>query len=89
MPKKKKTEKKIDVEKLESAGVVCVVTGHSESGDDYGPWVFDQKPSDEFMKAFLEVYAPGEYPPSEDDGPGIFGSELHLHFHACTIDKVK
>lgn len=84
MPKKKKTEKK-----TESLDVVCVITGHSESGDDYGPWVFDKKPDDEFLKKFLAEHAPGEYPPSEDDGPGIFGTELHLRFLACTIDKVK
>lgn len=84
MPKQKKTKKEISTEPT-----VCVITGHSESGDDYGPWVFDKKPSDEFLKKILAEYAPGEYPPNEDDGPGIFGSELHLHFHTCTIDKAK
>ncbi len=87
MPKKKKTDKKIDVTNLESLGEVVVVTGHSESGDDYGPWVFDRKPSDEFMKAFLKEYAAGEWE-DDEDGPGHYGSYVHLRFHSATIDKL-
>lgn len=88
MPKKKKTEKKIDVTNLESLGEVVVVTGHSESGDDYGPWVFDKKPSDEFMKAWLKEFAPGDFDEDEEEGPGDYGSYVHLSYHNCTIDKL-
>lgn len=85
MPKKK-TQK----ETTKSEPTVCVITGHSESGDDYGPWVFDKKPSDKFLKSFLKEVAPGEFfDGMDDDGPGIFGSELHLHFMTCTIDKAE
>ena len=87
MPKKKKTEAKIDVSTLESVGEVVVVTGHSESGDDYGPWVFTKKPSDEFMKAFLKEYAAGDFE-DDEDGPGDYGSYVHLRYHSCTIDKI-
>lgn len=85
MPKKK--AKKIDWSKIESAGEVVVVTGHSESGDDYGPWVFDKKPDDEFMKAFLKEYAAGDWD-DDEDGPGHYGSYVHLRFSTCTIDKI-
>lgn len=75
--------------KNDTVQTVVVITGKSESGDDYGPWVFDKKPSDKFLKKFLAEVAPGEYPGIDDDGPGIFGSELHLWFNTCTIDKAK
>lgn len=86
MPKKKKTSKKIDVTKTEQVGEVVVVTGHSESGDDYGPWVFTKRPSEEYMEAFLREYAPGEW---DDDGPGDFGSYVYLSYHECSIDKIE
>ncbi len=70
---------------------VVVVTGHSESGDDYGPWVFEQRPSEEFMEAFLREEAPGEflddeeYEVMEDEGPGDFGSFVSLKYSECVI----
>lgn len=54
---------------------VCVVTGNSESGDEYGPWVFSQKPTDEQLEAFLREKAPGEF---ESEGPGDFGGYLQV-----------
>ena len=54
---------------------VWVVTGKSESGDDYGPWVFKTKPSQKRLKKLLREEAPGEW---EEDGPGDFGSYVHL-----------
>jgi hypothetical protein len=61
---------------------VVVVIGYSESGDDYGPWVFDERPSEEFMEAFLRKEAPGEF---EEDGPGDFGSCVSLRYNECVI----
>lgn len=84
MPKKKK----IDVTKTKSVGEVCVVTGHSESGDDYGPWVFTKRPSEEYMKAFLKEYAAGDWD-DDEDGPGEFGSYVHLRYHTCSIDEIE
>jgi hypothetical protein len=57
------------------------VTGHSESGDDYGPWLFNKKPTDEQLEAILKEDCPGEFEEEEDgtyDGPGSFGSYVHL-----------
>ncbi len=51
------------------------ITGHSESGDDYGPWLFNKKPTDEQMEAILREDCPGEW---DDEGPGAFGSYVHL-----------
>lgn len=87
MPKKKKTDKKIDVTNLEIMGEVVVVTGHSESGDDYGPWVFNSRPSDEFMKAWLKEFAAGDFE-DDEDGPGDYGSYVHLKFHESSIYKL-
>lgn len=54
---------------------VWVVTAKSESGDDYGPWVFSSRPTEATLKKL--VRAQGE--DGEDcDGPGVFGSYLHL-----------
>jgi hypothetical protein len=70
---------------------VVVVTGRSESGDDYGPWVFDKRPSEKFMEAFLREYSPCEflddedYENYEDEGPGDFGSTVYLTYNECII----
>lgn len=53
---------------------VWCVTGHSESGDDYGPWLFNKKPTQKQLKKLLKEDCPGEW----DDGPGAFGSYVHL-----------
>jgi len=70
---------------------VIVVTGRNESGDDYGPWVFDKRPSEKFMEAFLREYSPDEflddedYENYEDEGPGDFGSCISLVYNECII----
>lgn len=57
---------------------VVVITAQSESCDTYGPWLFDSRPSDEELEVFLKKNAPGEFE-DENDGPGIFGSYLHIN----------
>lgn len=57
---------------------VWVVRIKSESGDDYGAVVFDFEPTDEQLRIFcLETY-PGDFDPDEPDGPGNWGSYLHI-----------
>ncbi|HEY5267674.1 MAG TPA: hypothetical protein VII94_00900 [Candidatus Saccharimonadales bacterium] len=66
---------------------VTVITGRSESGDDYGPWVFDRAPSDEQLESFLREECAGDF--CEDDkGPGIFGSYVHININEVEIFKV-
>jgi hypothetical protein len=68
--------------KKEKKSFVWVVTAKSESSDDYGPWVFAKKPTDEELKAFCEKECPGEFEccdgEDEMDGPGEWGSYLHI-----------
>ena len=52
---------------------VWVVTGQSESGDDYGPEVYLEKPSEKILKNLVEGWDAGEW-----DGPGYQGSYVHL-----------
>jgi hypothetical protein len=65
---------------------VWVVTAKSESSDEYGPWVFEREPTDEQLEAFCRKECPQEfgiYESDEDDleendGPGDWGSYLHV-----------
>lgn len=67
---------------------VVVVTAHSESGDDYGPWVFDQKLSSRQLEQFLREMAEGDFPEEgEEDGPGDFGSYLFVTISETTVIK--
>ncbi len=59
---------------------VHVVTGHSESGDDYGPTVFAKKPTDTVLKELVQGWDFGE-----GDGPGDYGSYVHLSVKACEV----
>ncbi len=60
---------------------VWVLTGKSESGDDFGPYVFAVKPSPEKMSELCHD-ADG----SEDkDGPGYDGSYIHLVTEEVTV----
>lgn len=56
---------------------VSVFTAKSESGDEYGPWVFHRTPTDKQLVEFLKKECPGEFD-VEEPGPGAFGSYLHL-----------
>lgn len=55
---------------------VWAVTAQSESGDDYGVWLFKTKPTKERLEAEARKRAPGEF--EDGGGPGDFGSYLHL-----------
>jgi len=74
---------------------VHVITLKSESGDDYGPFVFNRQPTDKELEKFLRFYCEQEFvePDSHDEdegcgdqsGPGIFGSCLHMQMN-CEIE---
>ena len=55
------------------------VTGESESGDDYGPFLFTKKPTEKQLELMLRADYDYEFPDPEDgEGPGSFGSYIHL-----------
>lgn len=54
---------------------VYVTTAKSESGDDYGPFVFSAAPSMAQVEAFWRKEAPQEFT-EENDGPSDWGSYL-------------
>lgn len=58
---------------------VWIVTGKSESGDDYGVYVFGKKPTERQLKDICENDA-GEW-----DGPGYLGSYIHLTISEETV----
>lgn len=59
---------------------VWVLLAKSESGDDYGPWVFLSKPTKTKLRAFLKKECPGEF--EDGPGPGEWGSYLHISVHS-------
>jgi len=59
---------------------VWVVTGHSESGDDYGPEVYSNEPSKEILKNLVGGWDAGEW-----DGGGYCGSYVYLKIEKCKI----
>ena len=63
---------------------VHVVSVHTESGDNYGPFVFERKPDDARLKAFLRKRLPSDDLDS-DEGPGWCGTYVHLKW---TVQRV-
>lgn len=61
---------------------VWIVTGVSESGDCYGPWVFFKEPNEDKLREICKERCDW----TEDDGPGDFGSHTHLTVTKCTIE---
>lgn len=59
---------------------IWIVTGHSESGDDYGPKRYDHEPTQEDLRNFIKNETGEEL---DCDGPGDFDSYVHLK-----VDKV-
>lgn len=57
-----------------------VVTGHSESGDDYGPKRYNHNPTQSDLRDFIKNETPEEL---DCGGPGNFNSYVHLK-----IDKL-
>jgi len=70
--------------KKEKKSFVWVVTAKSESSDDYGPWIFAKKPTDEELKRFCQEECSGEFVDDDNldedpgNGPGTWGSYLHV-----------
>lgn len=54
-----------------------VLSVTSESGDDYGPFLFRKKPNDADLLTFLQGHT-SECDAEQDDGPGWKGTHLHL-----------
>jgi hypothetical protein len=70
------------------------ITIKSESGDDYGAFVFNRKPSEEELKKWLFAEFEGSYDLGDgDEGPGIFDTFLHIEtedeMEVYNLDKGK
>lgn len=61
----------------------------SESGDDYGAFIFKEKPSKEKLKKWLAEEFPGDADPDEyegkEKGPGIFGTYLYVEWNESEV----
>jgi len=89
---------------------IHALTINSESGDDYGVYIWKNKPSDEILEAWLRKNFEQEFPyedeekeeilsddeevdedndeeeDSYEEGPGIFGSCLHINWQECEFE---
>lgn len=63
---------------------VWIVTGNSESGDQYVPYVFSKKPSKKILKQ-LAFELDGDI--DDPTGCGDFGSYVYLDVEKVEIDK--
>ncbi len=63
---------------------VWVVTGHSESGDDFGPLVFVSQPHEAKQREIALDWDSNE----ELDGPGDFGSYVFLQVDEAIIEAL-
>lgn len=61
---------------------VWVVTGHSESGDDYGPYVYNKKPGKKLLKSLVLDWDSTD----ELDGPGDYGSYVFLKVDEADVE---
>ena len=66
---------------------VWVVSVNTESGDVYDPIVFDKKPSDKQLFKFFRERNPEEFE-GGDEGPGEWGSYLHVGIEECEVRKL-
>lgn len=58
-----------------------VLMVNTESCDEYGPWLFDSKPTDDQIEKLLRKYCSAEWPEDPEevaDGPGFRGSCCHI-----------
>lgn len=60
---------------------VWVITADSESGDDYGPYLFSKKPSKKDEEEIVKLL---DY--EDGNGPGDYGSFVYLKVDECLID---
>lgn len=63
--------------------IVWVVMGHSESGDDYGPVVYEKEPGDEILKTLCWAWDPPDV--EDDDAPGDYGTYVAIHKSKCEV----
>jgi len=63
---------------------IWVLSATSESGDDYGPWVFSSRPHEDQIEEFLREQCPSEW---EDEGPGFRESYLHINLIKTELQK--
>lgn len=58
---------------------VWLTWGKSESGDDYGPYVFSKKPTDKQLERFWKSELEGgDWIPGDEPGPGSWGTWVHV-----------
>ncbi len=70
---------------------IWAVTGHSESGDDYGPELFSVKPSETILKKLAHSWD-GVWEDDDEtyeEGPGSYGSYVALELTPCYLDSFK
>jgi hypothetical protein len=65
------------------AKTVWVVTGNSESGDEFGPITFRNKPTQKVLKQLAYDWDGTE----EQDGPGDYGSYVFLKVRETLIKQ--
>lgn len=64
---------------------VWVSWGKSESGDNYGPYVFSEKPTNKQLEKFWKSeLIGGDWTPNEP-GPGSWGTCVHVQLEATTV----
>ncbi len=64
---------------------IWMVSGTSESGDFFGPLLFDSAPSDKTLKDLCYKWDGDE----DEDGPGDYGSYIHLSILKTKVQKIK
>jgi hypothetical protein len=74
-----------------SGDTVWVTWAESESGDDYGRYVLAHEPSNKELEEFWRERAESEFPVEDDEGeldegPGDWGSWLHVRVEECVIE---
>lgn len=73
--------KKVNMSKKQEK-YIWSVSAESESGDDYGTFLFDKKPTDKQLEEFFRKQCSQEFnsdDPNDDiEGPGNWNSYLHV-----------
>jgi hypothetical protein len=63
-----------------------IVTGSSESGDNYGPLAFSKNPSKKMLSTIAFCW---DGNPEEKQGPGFDGSYVYLKVYGVIVDSGK
>lgn len=83
-------------EKLMSESKIWILSISSESGDDFGPFLFRKKPSNQELLDFLRTISPDDcvdeeyevievYDAASDGRPGFSGTYLYIEWSKDTI----